>query len=199
MRDSLQPTAVITPLHDPPEGSVLGRIVAGISSVEILQSVHRIVAITRNLEEVCEIEAEQPSNEVVDYLARVRWNRSRMVEHKTFGLGTALYRKQLDNGSFAVVVDYGTVERTLVIEQAYWVTTIDTLLQLKMQKVEEFKFRGGSAGRTPDRGYVPILLTKEAEASLRRIFNTKTEQKFTQVTPEDVAWAESQASLRNHV
>ena len=51
MRDGLHPPVVITPLH-PHEGSVLGRIVAGQSCLELLVNINRVVAITRTLEEV---------------------------------------------------------------------------------------------------------------------------------------------------
>jgi hypothetical protein len=81
--------------------------------------------------------------------ARGKWKR--VVEHKTFGPGTALYRKMLDSGIAVVVVQYGDLERTLVMDAAYWITPIEALLRVKVQKVEEFKFPDGlSVERRPD-------------------------------------------------
>jgi len=128
----------------PPEcqGSVLGRIVSGESTLEILHNICEAIERAR-AEVAAELAALRAGTKVVDYLARVRWPRVCWVEHKTFGRGTALYRKQLENGTFAVVVDYGIAERTLVIDPAYWVTPIEKLLQVKMQKVKKFTVRDG--------------------------------------------------------
>jgi len=52
MRDGLNPPAVITPLQNLFEGSVLGRVVAGESSLELLININRVIAITRTLEDV---------------------------------------------------------------------------------------------------------------------------------------------------
>src|SRR5579864_474176 len=46
------PPAVINPLHHPSEGSVLGRIVAGKSCLELLQTINRLVAYGRAIAEL---------------------------------------------------------------------------------------------------------------------------------------------------
>src|SRR5689334_17641922 len=132
MRDSLQPTALITPLHDPPEGSVLGRIVAGISSVEILRNINRIVAITRNLEEVpAEIEAERP---YCDYLSL-----HKLSEFKPYRPYSKSTREQLQND-----------------EPLFWAKAQEELKQLRAAqeelkrlraaRIESRRFRGTALG-----------------------------------------------------
>jgi hypothetical protein len=73
---------------------------------------------------------------------RGRWKR--VIEHKTFGLGTPLYRKTLDNGTPVVVVQYGNIERTLLIDSGHWITPLTSIEKVKTQRVETFTFRDGS-------------------------------------------------------
>jgi hypothetical protein len=78
--------------------------------------------------------------------------RFALVEHKVFGLGTPLYRKQLDNGLAVVVVQYGDRERTLAVDPAQWVTPIEAILSVKMLKVEEYKFPDKTRVKSDMRG-----------------------------------------------
>jgi hypothetical protein len=61
-----------------------------------------------------------------------------VVEHKTFGPGTALYRKITDSGTLVVVVQYGDIERTLVIDSDHWITSLATILKMKEAKPVSF-------------------------------------------------------------
>jgi hypothetical protein len=63
------------------------------------------------------------------------------VEHKIFGPGFPLHRVLLDNGCSAVVVFYDrATTRTLLIDAAYWVTPIEVLMGVELQRVDEAKF-----------------------------------------------------------
>jgi hypothetical protein len=76
---------------------------------------------------------------------RGRWKR--VVEHKTYGLGTPLYRKITDSGIPVVVVQYGHIERTLAIGCAnsdHWITPLASIEKVKVKPVTVFKFRDGS-------------------------------------------------------
>jgi hypothetical protein len=63
------------------------------------------------------------------------------VEHKIFGPGLPLHRTLLDNDRSAVVVFYDrATTRTLLIDAAYWVTPIEVLMGVELQRVDEAKF-----------------------------------------------------------
>ena len=133
---------------DPPSNPALGEIFIHanrpaikcvVPTAEVVT--HRdYVAELHHVSEFPEPEAPISRNDE-PLFTRGRWKR--VVEHMTFGRGTALYRKQLNGGTFALVVKYGDGERTLVIDAAHWITPIETLLHVKMQKVKKFTVPAG--------------------------------------------------------
>jgi hypothetical protein len=54
----------------------------------------------------------------------------RTVEHRVYGVGILRYLKQIDNGSYAAVVDFAGTERVVLNAHEYWLTPIDALMRL---------------------------------------------------------------------
>jgi hypothetical protein len=55
----------------------------------------------------------------------------RRVEHRTFGVGIARFRQQLDDSSYAADVKFGDgVIRTIRLDQVYWVTSVGEIMLL---------------------------------------------------------------------
>ncbi len=167
------------------------------------------------LSEFAPYESAPTSRNDEPLFARGQWKR--VVEHKVFGVGTPLYRKQLDNGSFAVVVKYGGIERVLAMDAGLWITPIETIEKVKILKVDEFKFRDGSPSKR-DRPWGGLFSScqkcgKEFESPIGFAFcgereltqgdckkawlskhhltceRRKPAPRFHEVTEEDVDWA----------
>jgi len=117
-----EPTPVIIPSHDPPEGSVLGRIVSGTSSLEILSN--KTTAIGRALEEVrAEIEVER-TWPYCDYLSL-----HKLSEFKPYRPYSTSTRKQLRND-----------------EPLFDAKAQEELKQLRAARTESRRYRGTAPG-----------------------------------------------------
>jgi hypothetical protein len=120
------------------------------------------------------------------------------VEHRIFGPGIAFGRTLLDNGSSAVFVVYDcSTIRSLLIDAAYWVTPIEVLMRVEIQPADtKFEYgppRLASTHLNYCSPVVPFVAVEPRawsdEEERARLHVEPRQPKFTQATPEDVAWA----------
>jgi len=52
------------------------------------------------------------------------------VEHRVYAMGLVRYLKQIDDGSYAAVVDFAGTERIVQVVPEYWLIPIDALMRL---------------------------------------------------------------------
>jgi len=54
----------------------------------------------------------------------------RTVEHRVYGVGVMRFIKQIDDGTFAAIVNFAGIDRMVRIAPEYWLTPVDAIIKL---------------------------------------------------------------------